>query len=132
DGSIANVDLVDRAVLGYVVLPMPATRLKDKFVPAGGPTTEVCTSRKGMPQDIRFSPDGKKLYVADMEADGVHVLDAAAFKETAFITTGVAAHGLYPSRDGKRLYVANRGSHRIHGPRQGRGRVAVAALGLDK
>ena len=32
---------------------MPATRLKDKFVPAGGPTTEVCTSRKGMLQDMQ-------------------------------------------------------------------------------
>ncbi|MBW8783292.1 MAG: hypothetical protein JF593_01420, partial [Novosphingobium sp.] len=52
--------------------------------------------------------------MADMEADGVHVLDAVAFKETAFITTGVAAHGLYPSRDGRKLYVANRGSHKIH------------------
>ncbi|HEY9024123.1 MAG TPA: YncE family protein, partial [Burkholderiaceae bacterium] len=43
DGSIAKIDLVDRKVAGYLVLPMPATRLKDKFVPAGGPTTEVCT-----------------------------------------------------------------------------------------
>jgi YVTN family beta-propeller protein len=85
-----------------------------------------------MPQDIRFSPDGKKLYVADMEADGVHVLDAAAFKETAFITTGVAAHGLYPSRDGKKLYVANRGSHKIHGPRKGPGSVAVLDFATDK
>lgn len=25
-----------------------------------------------------------------------------------FIATGVAAHGLYPSRDGKQLYVATR------------------------
>ena len=65
-----------------------------------------------MPQDIRFSPDGRKLYVADMEADGVHVVDGEAFKEIGFITTGVAAHGLYPSRDGKKLYVANRGSHK--------------------
>ena len=132
DGSIAKIDLVERKVAGYLVLPMPATRLKDKFVPAGGPTTEVCTSRKGMPQDIRFSPDGKKLYVADMEADGVHVVDAASFKETAFITTGVAAHGLYPSRDGRKLYVANRGSHKIHGPRKGPGSVAVLDFATDK
>ncbi|MBW8783291.1 MAG: YncE family protein [Novosphingobium sp.] len=54
EGSLAKIDLVDRKVAGYLVLPMPATRLKDRFVPAGGPTTEVCTSRKGMPQDIRF------------------------------------------------------------------------------
>jgi YVTN family beta-propeller protein len=132
EGSIARIDLVGRKVTGYLVLPMPATRLKDKFVTNGGPTTEVCTSKKGMPQDIRFSPDGKKLYVADMEADGVHVIDVAAFKETAFIATGVAAHGLYPSRDGKKLYIANRGSHRIHGPRRGPGSVAVMDFASEK
>jgi YVTN family beta-propeller protein len=132
EGSIARIDLVGRKVTGYLVLPMPATRLKDKFVANGGPTTEVCTSKKGMPQDIRFSPNGKKLYVADMEADGVHVIDAAAFKETAFISTGVAAHGLYPSRDGKKLYIANRGSHRIHGPRHGPGSVAVMDFASEK
>ena len=132
EGSIARIDLVERKVTGYLVLPMPRTRLKDKVVPAGGPTTEICTSKKGMPQDIRFSPDGKKLYVADMEADGVHVIDAAAFKETAFISTGVAAHGLYPSRDGRKLYIANRGSHRIHGPRHGPGSVAVLDFATDK
>ena len=132
DGSIAKIDLVGRKVVGYLVLPMPSTRLKDRVVPAGSPTTEVCSSKKGMPQDIRFSPDGKKLYVADMEADGVHVVDAAAFKEIAFIGTGVAAHGLYPSRDGKKLYIANRGSHRIHGPRKGPGSVTVLDLATDK
>ena len=132
EGSIAKIDLVARKVEGYLVLPMPSTRLKDKFVADGGPTTEICTSKKGMPQDIRFSPDGKKLYVADMEADGVHVIDAAAFKETAFISTGVAAHGLYPSRDGRKLYIANRGSHRIHGPRHGPGSVAVMDFASEK
>jgi len=62
----------------------------------------------------------------------VHVLDAAAFKETAFITTGVAAHGLYPSRDGRKLYIANRGSHKIHGPRKGPGSVTVLDFATDK
>ena len=132
DGSIAKIDLVGRKVAGYLVLKMPATRLKDKFVADGGPTTEICTSKKGMPQDIRFSPDGKKLYVADMEADGVHVLDAASFTETGFISTGVAAHGLYPSRDGTKLYIANRGSHKIHGPRHGPGSVTVLDIASDK
>jgi YVTN family beta-propeller protein len=132
DGSLARIDLVNRKVEGYLVLKMPATRLKDRFVAEGGPTTEICTSKKGMPQDIRFSPDGRKLYVADMEADGVHVVDAASFTETGFIGTGVAAHGLYPSRDGTKLYVANRGSHRIHGPRNGPGSVAVLDFATEK
>jgi YVTN family beta-propeller protein len=132
DGSIAKIDLVGRKVDGYLVLKMPRTRLVDHAVPQGGPTTEICTSRKGMPQDIRFSPDGRTLYVADMEADGVHVVDAASFTETGFIPTGVAAHGLYPSRDGKHLYIANRGSHRIHGPRHGPGSVSVMDFATQK
>ena len=35
--------------------------------------------REGMPQDVRISPDGKRFYVADMMADGVHVVDGATF-----------------------------------------------------
>ena len=41
---------------------------------------------------------------------------ATIFKEIGFIATGIGTHGLYPSRDGTKLYVANRGSHRVHGP----------------
>ena len=68
-----------------------------------------------MPQDIRVSPDGKLFYVADMMADGVHVVDGETFRQVGFIATGIGTHGLYPSRDGKKLYVANRGSNKIHG-----------------
>ena len=64
-----------------------------------------------MPQDVRASPDGKTFYVADMMADGVHVVDLESFKQIGFIVTGIGTHGLYPSRDGKLLYVANRGSN---------------------
>jgi DNA-binding beta-propeller fold protein YncE len=42
-------------------------------------------------------------------------VDGAGFKEVGFIATGIGTHGLYPSRDGTHLYVANRGSNRIHG-----------------
>ena len=67
-----------------------------------------------------------------MEADGVHIVDTATFTETGFLTTGVAAHGLYPSRDGTKLYIANRGSHRIHGPRRGPGSVTVMDFATEK
>jgi DNA-binding beta-propeller fold protein YncE len=116
-------------VLGYLKLSMPATRFKVAPLKPGQVwepgETELCTVTKGMPQDIRISPDGKRFYIADMHADGVHVVDAASFSKVGFIATGVGAHGLYPSRDGKRLFVANRGSHKIHGPRNGPGSVAV-------
>ncbi|MBC7467879.1 MAG: YncE family protein [Ramlibacter sp.] len=79
----------------------------------------------GMPQDVRASPDGKTFYVADMIANGVHLVDLESFRQIGFVPTGVGTHGLYPSRDGKRLYVANRGSNKIRGRRNGRGSVSV-------
>ncbi len=102
EGSLAKIDLVGRKVLGYLKL-----------------------SRGGMPQDIRVSPDGKTFFVADMKADGVFVIDSDSFKEIGFIRTGVGTHGLYPSRDGTRLYIANRGSNQIRGKPHGKGNVSV-------
>ena len=138
-GAVAKIDLVNRKVAGYLQLQMPSTRLKETRAPrtAAGKVwepgeTEVCTVKKGMPQDIRSSPDGKRLYVADMMADGLHVVDSESFKEVGFIATSIGAHGLYPSRDGKRLYVANRGSHKIHGPKLGDGGVTVIDFATEK
>ena len=139
-GALVKIDLVGRRVLGYLQLQMPATRFKE--VP-GGPRaqpgqvwepgeTEICTVDRGMPQDIRSSPDGKRFYIADMHADGVHIVDGAAFRQVGFIPTGLGAHGLYPSRDGKKLYVANRGSHSIRGPKFGNGGVAVIEFATEK
>jgi DNA-binding beta-propeller fold protein YncE len=78
-----------------------------------------------MPQDIRISPDGAIFYVADMLGDGVVLVDGETFKESGFIATGVGTHGLYPSRDGKRLYVTNRGSHNLAGVKRGAGSISV-------
>ena len=139
-GTVVKIDLEQRKVLGYLQLQMPATRLKEKPGAARAQAgqvwepgeSEVCTVKKGMPQDIRISPDGKRFYVADMHADGVHVIDGESFKEVGFIQTGLGAHGLYPSRDGKQLYVANRGSHKIHGARLGDGGVTVIDFATEK
>jgi YVTN family beta-propeller protein len=132
-GTLTKIDLVERKVLGYLQLKMPETRFKEtpgaQRIKPGQVwepgETELCTVKKGMPQDIRISPDGTRFYIADMHADGVHIVDGASFKQVGFIATGLGAHGLYPSRDGKRLYVANRGSHKIHGARLGNGGVTV-------
>jgi YVTN family beta-propeller protein len=97
-GTLAKIDLVERKVVGYLKLQMPVARYKERpaapRAKAGatwepGPT-EVCTAKKGMPQDIRISPDGK------------------------------------------RYYVANRGSHRIHGHRRGDGGVTVIDFATEK
>jgi YVTN family beta-propeller protein len=71
--------------------------------------THLKLTPKGMPQDCRISPDGKVFYVANMEADGVHLIDGDAFKQIGFVKTGKGAHGLYFTRDSKYLYVTNRG-----------------------
>jgi len=64
---------------------------------------------KGMPQDCRISPDGKVFYVANMDTDGVHLVDGDSFRQIGFLHTGKGAHGLYFSRDAKYLYVSKRG-----------------------
>jgi len=135
EGSIAKIDLVNRSVIGYLKLTMPSTRFKavpTSTGPINPADTEICSSKKGMPQDVRSSPDGKRFYVADMEADGVHIIDGESFTKIGFIATGVAAHGIYPSRDGKEFYVSNRGSHKIHGGLNGKGSVTVIDFASEK
>src|SRR4051794_30062881 len=70
--------------------------------------------RKGaMPQDVKLSPDGQTFYVADMASNGVWLIDARRMRKQRFQPTGRGAHGLYPSRDAKLLYVSNRGAGTI-------------------
>jgi YVTN family beta-propeller protein len=108
-GGLAKIDMVNRKVEGYLKL-----------------------SKGGMPQDVRISPDGKVFYVADMLADGVFIIDGASFREIGFIHTGVGTHGLYPSRDGTKLYVTNRGSNSVHGHTGGKGGVSVVDFATRK
>jgi YVTN family beta-propeller protein len=70
-------------------------------------------SPRGMPQDVKLSPDGSVFYVADMDSNGVHMIDGDSFRELGFIPTGKGAHGLYVSRDSKVMYVSNRGEGTI-------------------
>ena len=62
----------------------------------------------------------------------MHVVDLESFKQVGFIATGKGTHGLYPSRDGKNLYVANRGSNKIHGSPKGKGGVSVIEFATQK
>jgi YVTN family beta-propeller protein len=101
-GSLVKIDVKEPKVLGRLTL-----------------------SKGGMPQDVRVAPDGKIFYVADMMADGVFLVDGDAFTETGFIATGPGTHGLNPSRDGTKLYVANRGTHKINGSPHGPGSISV-------
>jgi DNA-binding beta-propeller fold protein YncE len=88
DGRVAVVDLVGRRVLRTIDMPTRHTTMG--------------------PQDIKLAPDGSVFYIADSQEGGVWVLDGAATKVLRVIPTGRGAHGLYLSRDAKRLFVTNR------------------------
>lgn len=131
NGSLVKIDLLNRKVVGY--LKLTKRNVPKAALPApDGRTAQICSSTSGMPQDIRVDPTGKVWYVADMEADGVFTVDGDTFTQTGFIATGIGAHGLYPSRDGKKLYVANRGSKKIHGKKHGKGSLAVIDFASNK
>jgi YVTN family beta-propeller protein len=85
-GEVIKVDVLEQTVVGHLLI-----------------------DPKGMPQDVKTSPDGKVFYVADMMANGVHLIDPETFTKIGFIPTGKGTHGLYVSRDSKVLYVSNRG-----------------------
>jgi DNA-binding beta-propeller fold protein YncE len=91
-GQLVKVDVRRERVLGTLTLP---------------------DGTSGMPQDVKLAPDGKLFYVADMMAGGVWKVDGARFKVVGFVRTGAGAHGLYPSRDAKLLYITNRGEGSI-------------------
>jgi len=107
--TLAKIDLVEKRVVGYLKL-----------------------SKGGMPQDVRIAPDGKVFYVADMKAEGVFIIDGDKFSEIGHIKTGIGTHGLYPSRDATKLYVANRGVARVYGPPKGKGSVSVIDFATRK
>jgi YVTN family beta-propeller protein len=108
-GRVAKIDFVEHKVIGYLTL-----------------------SKGGMPQDVRISPDGRIFFVADMKADGVFLIDGDNFTEIGFIKTGLGTHGLYPSRDASKLYVANRGINEVFGPPRGKGSVSVIDFATHK
>jgi YVTN family beta-propeller protein len=60
------------------------------------------------PQDVKLAPDGRVLYVADQAGGGLWEIDPYRFRAIGFLHTGAGAHGLYPSRDARYLYVSNR------------------------
>ena len=74
----------------------------------------VLTLRSGAaPQDVKLSPDGRVFYVADMNVGGVWLVDGTTLRVLRFMPTGRGAHGLYPSRDARYLYVTNRAAGSI-------------------
>ena len=119
-GRLIKLDLLTHQVVGYLTLGLDS--------PGQG----------SMPQDIRSSPDGKIFYVADMTRGGVFLIDPLQFKQIGFISTGVGTHSIYPSRNGRLLYIGNRGCAGVgcslpgYCPAHGVGSVSVLDLKSQK
>ena len=69
----------------------------------------------GRPVDVRLSPDGTLIYVANEGSayGGVQIVDPLRLRLIAFVKTGAGAHGEITSRDGRSLYVTNRLAHSV-------------------
>lgn len=114
-GQLVKLDIVQHKVIGYLTL-----KLNNENV-------------HSMPQDIRLSPDGKTFYVADMMVNGVFLIEPQSFQQIGFIPTGIGAHGIYPSRDGKLFYIANRGCQSMtYCKKHGQGSISVIDPSLQK
>src|SRR5262249_39488263 len=101
-GILVKIDLVNDKALGYLKL-----------------------AKVNLSEYVRLDPDGTPVYGAGVQADGVFVVAGDVLKEIGSLQPGMGTGGLYPSRDGTKLYVANRGSNHIHGKPHGKGSVSV-------
>ena len=72
-----------------------------------------------------MSSDGTVFFVADLQSAGLYVIDGESFTQVGFIPAGEGTHSLYPSRDGRQMYVINRGTSIVGGPPRGAGSVQV-------
>jgi YVTN family beta-propeller protein len=127
-GKLAKIDVANRTVLGLLDLSANPVAGQPARMPMVMPDGSKASS---MPQDVRAGPDGHHFYVADMMSGGVFVIDGDAFTVTKFVPTGTGAHGITPSRDGKKLYIANRGTDQINGAPHGPGGVSVLDPATD-
>jgi DNA-binding beta-propeller fold protein YncE len=102
-GELLKVSTLTHRVLGVLHLdPRPTAKHADPM-----------TMGRSVPQDIRISPDGKTFYVADMGTNELRLIDAKTFTQRSVIGMPRMPHGLYPSRDGRRLYVSDRGAGKV-------------------
>jgi YVTN family beta-propeller protein len=106
NGRLVKIDLAQRKEVGSLVLDSTGTS-------------------PSMPQDIRSAPDGSVFFVADMKRNGVEVIDPVGFHVVGFVPTGKGTHGIYPSRDGRSLYVTNRGWNTLKAGPHGPGSISV-------
>ena len=74
------------------------------------------------PQDVRLSPTGRVFYVADMDRDKLLRVGWRRLRVVGHTDLPSMPHGIYPSRNGKLLYVSDRGA----------GKVSVVSVATNK
>ena len=84
-GSLLKVSTVREKVVRRLTLPAPSK-----------------------PQDVRLAPDGRSFYVADMGRNLLLRLPWQRLRVAGTTPMPMMPHGIYPSRDGKFLYVSDR------------------------
>ena len=86
-GALIKVSTLRQRVVARIRLPMPA-----------------------MPQDVRLSPDGRSFFVADMGRDRLLRIPWRHFRVARSYRTLQMPHGIYFSRDQRRLFLSDRKS----------------------
>lgn len=112
EGTMIKFNMVERRIVGELAIDMR-------------PSGRTPLRGYAMPQDIRLSPDGTVFFVADLQSDGLYLIEGDSFTQVGFLPVGVGTHSLYPSRDGRVMYAINRGTRVIGGPPGGQGSVSV-------
>ena len=99
-GTIIEVNTAEMKIINEQFIP-------DTYAKHSASTHDGLPNLGPQPQDVKLSPDGKYFYIADMMSDGIWKMPAPWGKLT-YIKTGFGAHGLYVTRDAKRLIITNR------------------------
>jgi DNA-binding beta-propeller fold protein YncE len=101
-GELVKIGTLSHKVLG--VLPLRSHATARHAAPGMG---------RSMPQDVRLSPDGTTFFVADMGTNELRMISARTFRQIGAIGMPAHPHGVYPSRDGRFLYVSDRGAGKV-------------------
>ena len=59
------------------------------------------------PQDVNWAPDGRHLYVTNVDGDNMTVINVDGYRVSATIPTGDAPTSLAVTPDGTKAYVSN-------------------------
>ncbi len=74
------------------------------------------------PQDVRLAPDGRAFYIAEMGRDRLLRVGWRRLRIVGHTDLPAMPHGIYPSRDGRRLFVSDRMA----------GKVSVVSVATNK